>query len=669
MRPRSNSACLAPPRYAGPLEKKVNKLVETLGNAPSSEDDLIIWKAADLAPAKLDAAREISAISHRDAVPPHIAYQGYAKLSSATGFISRSGAESGLFDDEALASLNSLLLGGELHHVWNRHAGQAPLPMPTLYYGPIEGRVVACHEPEDPSTHRGTRQISTSPKAVIDGGGMAMLHEVIHAAQGNLALPANYSYWNCEPKVPAASTKGHPREGTLETARDLPPLVSSSRNDNDRLFAAPRELQAGLEQAAARRVKVDYEAGLSDAILQGQDIEPLIGMLVSAARELHDKEDGGLFYDMEPDRDAMRHVEKIMGTVAALREASCCQGWSNVSTQRLRQVFASLSSAQHEGVPPAQRLEAIAAALSRFLDDHHDEQGWDARMPRPGPPSADQFEKDKHGPVHVFQRLVTDAAQHFDAQALPIALTTARSESRFEEGIQALQDKLARGQEVTEKDLQEPVAQLAAALVGVKKLPEGLLPAINLTAASAQLPSSPELDLDGGQQRKPVFQPLTWQLHISSEQLKDPQKIAERLAGAAADMAYAMAALMEHDTPAGKEAAAGMEGARHMKMLDHRDRLVSEIKAASDRRVQEDPNGVAAALRLLVRQTPLMQSDMMWHDGWRTDTKAQGFHDPDALAVYRAKAYLRWQHAFVAFHRAVRMPTPLEAQRTPDKPV
>jgi hypothetical protein len=127
------------------------------------------------------------------------------------------------------------------------------------------------------------------------------------------------------------------------------------------------------------------------------------------------------------------------------------------------------------------------------------------------------------------------------------------------------------------------------------------------------------------QKRTASFDIAAWQLHVPRHLLDEPDRLGPRLAGLAADVAYAAVCLHEEKQFEDQHPLFalwyGPLTKRFTKALD-----AEGVSAASQEFLQRRPDSAAAMLRSLVRALDAEQGDKgiqarAWHVGARADVK------------------------------------------------
>lgn len=661
----------------------VNELVRVRQQMPKNAEGaqaLDDWKRDVLAPAKLRAAQSLSAVAHRDLLPPSAANQTYVRLVGATQLLCNASKAGANFDDSARVRLHSLLLTGEMNNRWVSHACLKEEPVPRFQYR-THANAAGTHMAESGST--GTRMIAASPKAFNAGGGTVMAHEVLHASQSNVQKGLSYPYSQYAEKKPRVDTNGHARAHQLETARNLPPYWDS-RGSSDMAvhFAHAMELQCLVEQSRPWAMGEERRAGAPVGELPEPALQKLAALLADAAHELESrsllsKVGSRLFgeeplpstvdYDLDKARQIPAQVQRILLATASLQEAAQSEGWSNTHSQRFTAQINAVATALDtagDRASPTRRLEAIASTLDRLVDGlQRGPSAHQLRMPRGSVVSAAEASADKTSPIAVLQRRLQAIAAQSSAQAPDVsrlrASLVAACGGGFADTVKRMQAGLLQGTPPDADDVHDAVLGLAGQLLGVPldQWPETALPVINLfEGPTAKLPFIPGLNEAPQQKRKAFFEPMTRQLHVPTQMLEDPSRLAERMGRLAADVAYHVSALLTHDGPDDKERATGMYGAQYGALLDHLDADVQPLRQPVDAHVRGHPQGVGAMLHLLTKNTPVHTTDAAWQEGLRAAFKALAkteSADGPYSQLLRSNRHQRWQRSPVAFRRAV----------------
>ncbi len=195
----------------------------------------------------------------------------------------------------------------------------------------------------------------------------------------------------------------------------------------------------------------------------------------------------------------------------------------------------------------AQALALIADTLEVFLERVAQTHGHAVHALKARPVTPEAFDAAKQDPIGVLGQLL-ERCGFAHAQGLPAAISAARSASGFSSAVADLKTRLGKEEPVAADDLREVVVLLASRLLGLapSQLPAALVPAVNLYASPVVvLPNVAGLNGVSHQKRKAAFDVATWQLHIPRNVFDAPERLESRLAGLAADVAYAAVSLRE----------------------------------------------------------------------------------------------------------------------------
>ncbi len=651
-------------------------------------------RAGELDEARMASIRQLSAMVHRDVIPPEPANLVFAQLVRARALILNS--VQGPSGDKPLA-LAGLLFLGEHHNRWRAHNGLASNKLPPLLVGAGGGKDDFAAAKAG-FAHVGTSRLQVWPKAA--GNASVIAHESVHEAQFT--------------RQQGFDTSHHARAGFLEAAKGVPNLDPGAEDAESAktLYANdPTEMQAYLEEVHLRALlpgAVGMQSLESAPELRLHELADLLGEVahaLNAAQTGTVKPDGrGVIAEFDPacHPGAGEAVERILRSTASLHQAAESQAWhSEVADQWRRTLEALKQRADSVMAEPstgsglsgfanalenflvdapgrrgAQALELIADTLETFLDRLMPAHGHAAHAPKGAQVTAQDFNAAKTDPAGMLQRLLEQSG-YAHADSIRTATAAAKRDAGFSRGVADLKARIENRERITGDDLRDVVMRLAGPLLGLEpaRLPMALMPAVNLyDPPSAELPKVAGLNGVSHQKRKASFDIAAWQLHVPRHLLDEPGRLEPRLAGLAADLAYAAVCLHEEkqfeDHHPLFAVWYGPLTKRFTRALD-----AEGVSAASQEFLQRRPDSAAAMLRALVRALDAEQGDngikaRAWHVGARAEVKqassaggasvapatshADDTHAAaDARRAYQSRAYQRWQTHAVAFRRAI----------------
>lgn len=649
----------------------------------------------ELDEARMASIRQLSAMVHRDVIPPEPANLVFAQLVRARALLLNSAQ--GQSGDKPLA-LAGLLFLGEHHNRWTVHNGLASSKLPPLVVG-VGGDKDDFAAASSGFAGVGTSRLQVWPKTA--GNASVIAHESVHEAQFT--------------RQQGFDTSHHARAGFLEAAKGVPNLDSGAEDAESAktLYTNdPTEMQAYLEEVHLRALLPGAVGMQSLESAPELRLHELANLLGEVANVLNTAPTGtvkpggrGVIAAFDPAccPGAGEAVERILRATASLHEVAESEGWhSDVSGQWMRTLEAAKQRADSVMAEPptgsglsgfanalenflvdapkkrgAQALELIADTLETFLDRLAPAHGHAAHALKGGQVTTQDFNAAKNDPAGMLQRLLAQSG-YAHTDSIRTATAAAKRDAGFSGGVADLKARIENRERITGDDLRDVVMRLAGPLLGLdpSRLPMALMPAVNLyDPPSAVLPNVAGLNGVSHQKRKASFDIAAWQLHVPRHMLDEPDRLEPRLAGLAADLAYAAVCLHEE-----KEFEThhplfalwyGPLTKRFTKALE-----AEGVSAESREFLQRHPGSAAALLRATVRALDGERGDTgvkarARHVGARAEVKhalntsgTSAAHAPShadearasaagARQAYQSHAYQRWQTHAVAFRRAI----------------
>lgn len=659
--------------------------------------------ADDLDDVRLDSARQLSAIAHRDVMPPESANLVFAKLVKGRALILNSAQDQGGCRSPALAGL---LFLGEHHNRWKAHNGMPSHTLPALIYGPgqdSDGFAAAISG----SGGFGTSHLHVRGKAVNNASVIA--HESVHEAQHNKRLGLFNALMLRAPTT-HVDTAAHARAGFLEAARTLPvlpPTDVSAETAKICYVSDPTEAQAYLEEAQLRSL-LPSDQGMG-AYVPRQDarLHELADLLAEVADALNvagpqEQAARGILAEFDPARypEAGEALERILLSAASLHEMAESTAWDAGAADAWKgtlEILRQRCDAIRTEPPLGSGLLGLADALERFLVDTAKQRsaqalaliadtlevflervaqthGHAVHALKARPVTPEAFDAAKQDPIGVLGQLL-ERCGFAHAQGLPAAISAARSASGFSSAVADLKTRLGKEEPVAADDLREVVVLLASRLLGLapSQLPAALVPAVNLYASPVVvLPNVAGLNGVSHQKRKAAFDVATWQLHIPRNVFDAPERLESRLAGLAADVAYAAVSLREDKQFETNHPLFALWYGPLSKRFTNA-LAAAEVVASSRDFLARHPDSAAAALHAIVQAVRVDDGieARAWHLGPRAEVKRASHAGtelpdrawpgedearPDAGAAryaYQSRTFERWHVYSVAFRRAI----------------
>lgn len=638
----------------------------------TTRDDVAAWRLA-LEGARLEIARTMSAIAHRDLLPPAPANLASSRLLRASALLLEHAdprfVSVAATDSRGRHLLMSLLMAAHAHQRWTAHLGKPAAQLLPIVYDEQETSSFAT---VFMGAMGGSSHLRVGGAALHVPNMAVMAHESVHMAQNNARRMPQWggSVGPRRPDDPLPPS----RVGHLETSVSLrpgdaaPPTPTGASSDVQEFVAAlsyvnnPREIQAFMEGAAVHRLGDRDAAGaFPPSLFPLPAWSRLAALLTEAASTLQAPvADGAFLFDASVHPEAAGHAERILHATARLHDARASKAWSAGHDTDLFRVMDGLARAQAND-PAASgtvRLAAIASQLVDFADRVAYAAGDAIHSPAGVDAAPQRFAEASRAPGATLVSLVGAEARRVlrrelrGIETLPDALAASKRDSGFTTAVRQIVSKHAQGVVPTPAEVGDAVMRLSASLLGVplETVPEILAPEVNLyRAPSMQLWHVPGLNVAPGQRRKAVFEAASWQLHVPLQILSEPAKLESRLAGMAAEVAYATVALrMLRAEPERARAALGLD--LPMSWLASIAEAAERVLAPFDRAVKPPP---ALALRLLLHELPPLATDSQWHLGERAAVKANAASDPVSREAYEARSLQRWQLQSVAWRRAV----------------
>ncbi len=702
--------------------ERISKSTVTAGATPAAP------QAPHWSRARQALAHKLADIANSDRMPPLQANLTYAQLVRGTTLLMEGQQDKAITTEEA-GLLHALLLMGQHHNRWTAHNGLPSAQLIPLSYqstGEFTGMAWSL------AGGMGSEKIEISH---ISHGysSFAVAHEHTHVGQFNGDTPRGESIFT--PRQALTNADNHPREQMLETARGMPQhsAPTSLMSDKSRQFHALQamEVQAHGEEAAAGMPLALQQISLNEPQFSSKfPVNKLLGLLLRAAGDLNEAQEAPEIACFDPAAHPKlgAQMERILFATAQLHDAMQSAAWTDAQEERVHLRMGSLEEkAADTSLQGIELLAEIANTLSGCVTGLRFGAGFALQTPATTQSEqAAPFPVAKNQPAKTLQVVLSSAGTRgLDGQPMALsaeqvakAVEEAKVGSGFAAGVQAFQDSC--GQLPEPQAVADTVTRLAARLIGLdmQTLPADLHPAVNLYEAPSTeferiaglnappapgqgSPNEPFAPVTSHQKRKALFDPIAWQLHVPQHFFHPSQadRLAPRLAGLAADMAYTVSAVLAHNTSGGHRtpealSAAGLWNARMpahctpamvalgldanwitalessekiprsaamalpiRKLLTEQEFLHSPayaLQSSVDQFLIAHPHSAAAVLHTIVKATPVKDLDLMWHLGPRGATKhAAQNGEPGAQAAYEASTQQRWQLPAVAFRRAV----------------